>query len=367
MRILYLTDQIYLHGGVEKMLTQKINHWIVNYGYEVVLCTSEQRNQDFVYAIDIKLKHIDLGINYSRNQSYFHPANLIKSVRHFKALRKLIKKEQPDFIISVNYTPEQFFLPFIEKQIPKIKEFHSSGVIIIEPITIFDKLKHHLFLLLGKYEAQVVLNEDEKKYYPFQHLHVIPNFMEISGKRESLQREKTILTAGRMASVKQFDHLIKAWNIIALDFPDWQVKIFGDGDEILKAKLELLIQELMVPNIHLMGVTSHLDQEMQKASIYAMTSKTECFPMVLLEALAAGLPIISYDCPNGPRNIIKNNKDGILVENQNIELFAREMAFLIKDDAKRELFSQNAKINTSRFVPEQMMKLWNDLFINLIK
>ena len=367
MKILYVTDQIYLHGGIEKMLAQKINYWTAYYGYEVLLCTSEQRNRDFVYGLDTRLKHIDLGINYYRDKSYFHFANLIKSITHFNALRKLIKKEKPDIIISVNYTPEQFILPLIAKQIPKVKEFHSSGVTLIEPKTIFGKLKYQLFLLMGRYEAQVVLNEDEKKYYPFQHLHVIPNFIDLSGKGESVQREKTILAAGRIAAVKQFDHLIKAWSLIALDFPDWQVKIFGDGDEILSAKLNQLIQELKVSNIKMMGPTSHLEQEMQKASIYAMTSASECFPMVLLEAQAAGLPIISYDCPNGPRNIIINNQDGWLTSYNEISIFAEKLGMLIKNEKVRKIMGIVAKQNVAQFSSEIVMKQWNELFIKLQK
>ncbi|MET0945563.1 MAG: glycosyltransferase family 4 protein [Flavobacterium sp.] len=365
MKILYLTDQLYLHGGIEKMLAQKINHWIAHYGYDVMLCTSEQRNKDFVYPVDPKLRHIDLGINYSRHKSYFHPENVLKSTTHFNTLRKLIKKEKPDIIISVNYTPEQFFLPFIAKHIPKIKEFHSSGVTLEMPNNRINKLKHRLFLLLGRYQAQVVLNVDEKKYYPFEHLYVIPNFIEINKIKEPLQREKTILAAGRIASVKQFDHLINAWSHIASDFPDWQVKIFGNGDDKLSAQLQQLIAELGVSNINLMGATSHLAEEMQKASIYAMTSETECFPMVLLEAQAAGLAIISYDCPNGPRNIITSNQDGWLTPYNEIGIFADQLAILIEKESSRKEMGLAAKQKVTLFSKEKVMGKWNELLLKL--
>lgn len=365
MKIVYVTDQIYLHGGIEKMLAQKINYWITNYGYEVVLCTSEQRKHNFVYGLDTRLKHIDLGINYHRTKSYFNFTNLIKSIKHFNALRKVIKKENPDIIISVNYTPEQFFLPFIERKIPKIKEFHSSGITIKNAETIIDKLKQRLFLLLGRYQAQVILNDDEKKYYPFRHIHTIPNFIEIDLLTKEVKREKTIIAAGRMAAVKQFDHLIRAWSHIAADFPDWQVKIFGNGDEQLSLQLIELIEKLEVPNVHLMGATSHLDQEMQKASVYAMTSSTECFPMVLLEAQKAGLPIISYDCPNGPRNIISTNLDGWLIPHNEIDIFAKKLEMLIKNESDRKIMEIAAKENVARFRSEIIMAQWNELFIKL--
>lgn len=362
MKIVYLTNQLYLHGGIEKMLAQKLNYWQEVYGYEVVLCTTEQKNNPFVYHVNKKIKHIDLNINYHRSKSYFHPNNLVKSVSHYKAMRKMLKQEQPALVISVNYTPEQFLLPFMAKQIPKVKEFHSSGVTIKKPNSFMEKMKYRLFLLFGRYDALVVLNEDEKKYYPFSNLSVIPNFIAVSKAVQAITKEKTIIAAGRIAAVKQFDHLISAWRLIAAKHPDWQVKIFGDGDEILTAQLNQQIQELKIPNIHLMGATAHLDYEMQKASLYAMTSATECFPMVLLEAQAAGLPIISYDCPNGPRQIIHHKIDGILTPANEITIFADKLNWLIANEALRDALGSQAKKNVKTHSQGRVMQQWNDLF-----
>ena len=212
MKLVYLTNQLYLHGGIEKMLAQKLNYWKAFYGYDVILCTTEQKNNSFVYAINNKVKHIDLGINYYRDKSYFHPKNVLKSIIHYKALRVMLEEEQPDLVISVNYTPEQFLIPFIAKHIPKVKEFHSSGVKLKKPRSLIEKLKYRLFMLFGKYDALVVLNEDERKYYPFSNIFVIPNFLDLPKEARIIAKEKTIIAAGRIASVKQFDHLIEAWS-----------------------------------------------------------------------------------------------------------------------------------------------------------
>ncbi len=365
MKIMYLTDQLYLHGGIEKMTSQKINHWIADFGYDVILCTSQQESKPFVYALDSKCKHVDLGVDYNRVQSYFHPKNFAKTIVHFRALKNLIKEEKPDVIISVNYTPEQFFLPFIDKKIPKIKEFHSSGANINFSGGIGAKMKQRLFMLLGKYDAQVVLNEDERKYYPFKHLIVIPNFVEeLSLSLDNPSREKTIIAAGRIAAVKQFDHIIKAWAIIAKDFPEWNVKIFGGGDHLLSQNLQNYIQENSIPNVKLCGETAHLSAELQQASIYAMTSSTECFPMVLLEALNAGLPIVSYDCPNGPRNIISDGVDGVLTPHNEIAIFAQTLAQLIKDENLRIQMQIAGPKNAKRFSANKVMQQWNTLLMN---
>ena len=365
MKILYLTNQFYLHGGIEKMLSQKINYLIAEFGHDVILCTSEHENKEFIYPLNDHLRHIDLGINYQRSKSYFHPANLLKAFKHYRALKKVIKREQPDIVISVNKTPEEFFIPFIQKQIPKVKEFHSSGVILGTSKSVFGKLKHQLFNIFARYDSLVVLNADEKQYYPFNNVLVIPNFIKIKSNPVIAERENTIIAAGRIAPVKQFDHLIKAWSKIATQFPDWQVKIFGDGDVELMNQLNALISELKLPNIRLMGQTSSLNSEMEKASIFAMTSATECFPMVLLEAQDAQMALVSYDCPHGPRNIIDNKVTGILTSHNSIEDFAKSLQVLLEDESHRNNLGKQAHLQVAEFSEQKIMSAWQKLFMDL--
>jgi len=367
MKILYLTNQVYLHGGIEKILSKKCNLWVEQYNYEVIVCTSEQHNKEFVYPLNKQVDTIDLDINYYRNLSYFNPLNLLKVVVHFFRLKKLVNQLKPDIVISVNYTPEQYFIPFIAKHIPKIKEFHSSGSALKPPKGVFEKAKHRLFQLFQRYQAVVVLNEDEKQYYPFDNLVVIPNFIAVNKPRPEFQKEKTIIAAGRIAAVKQFDHLIQAWALIALEFPDWQVKIYGDGDDKLMQELIALINDLQLTNIKLMGATTTLEEEMQKASIYAMTSATECFPMVLLEAMDAGMVCVSYNCPTGPGNILQHKLDGILTQPDQIEQFAAALKALIIDDAGRSKLAVAANENCRRFSSIKVISQWNALFTKLHK
>ena len=365
MKILYLTNQLHLHGGIEKMLSQKINYLIEELGHEVILCTSEHKNNSLVYPLSDKLKHIDLGINYIRSKSYFHPKNLLKSTKHFKALKATIKNEKPDVIISVNYTPEQYFILFIEKQIPKVKEFHSSGISIKRDNGISGKLKHQLFKLFVRYNSLIVLNQDEVKYYPFENVTVIPNFIKLEFHKTIFKKENTIVAAGRIAPVKQLDHLIRAWSKIANQFPDWQVKIYGDGDKNLEIQLNNLIAQLNVPNIRLMGPTTDLKNEMEKGSVYAMTSVTECFPMVLLEAQAAQMALISYDCPYGPRNIIKDNSTGVLTPHNSIEDFSKLLKDLLLDEEKIKKLGRHAQLDVAEFSEQRIMMEWQKLFKSL--
>jgi glycosyltransferase involved in cell wall biosynthesis len=364
MKIMYCTNQMYEHGGIEKILAQKINHWIEQHQYNIILCTSEQQNRNCIYSLNSKTNHVDLGINYNRSKSYFHPNNLIKSLQHYLKLKRFIKICKPDIIISVNFTPEQYFIPFLSNTIPTVKEFHSSGVTIHFGKSILDKCKQFLFKLLNRYTIKVVLNSDEIQYYPFDGIKVIPNFI-IPQYSKISHKENFIIAAGRIAPVKQFDHLIEAWSMISDEVPDWKVHIYGEGDEVLTQQLQHQIDQQQVPRIELKGVTQQLDKKMQEASIFAMTSKTECFPMVLLEAQNAGMAVLSYDCPNGPRNIITHNKNGILVTDQNVNHFADELKRLIQNTTKQKEIQLHAHQNINQFSEETVMKMWDVLFKSL--
>lgn len=364
MKILYLTDQLYLHGGVEKILTQKINYLIGSLDNEVILITTEQRNKPFVYPISDRMQHFDLSINYDRNSSYFSIGNLSKSFQHVLKLKKILKQIKPEIIVSVGFTPEQYALPLLAQKIPIIKELHFSGHILKNQKGLLSP-KNLMNIFFKKYSRVVVLNEDEEKYFPLFKTIVIPNFVDVT--EMNLNQENTVIAAGRIAPVKQFDHLIKAWSMIADQHPRWKVKIFGEGDIKLKKELNKLIIDLGIEqSLELKEPTSEISKEMAKASIYAMTSETECFPMVLLESQALGLAAISYDCPNGPRHILENQVTGIIIENQNISTFATKLSDLINDPEKLEYISKNSILNSQKYKVEIIMAHWDKLLQTVI-
>ena len=368
MKIVYYTDQVYLHGGIEKVLAQKLNYFVNLSEYEVHLITTEQKGNQFCYPISDKVIHHDLEINYIREKSYFNPANFKKVPKHIKTLKSKLKEIEPSVLIVCNFAFDFYFIQFICKDIKTVKEFHTSRYYYNQRLPKVSFFKKTLFKINNyierKYTHIVVLNNDEKIYYKSNNIVVIPNAIGMVNVDNSIKRDNVIIAAGRMAEVKQFDHLIKAWSFIEKDFPDWKVEIYGEGDESISKKLNSLINDLSLANIKLMGATSSLGLKMEKGSIYAMTSLTECFPMVLLEALSCGLPIISYNCPNGPKNIITNNQDGIIVKHNNIELFSKILSEFIRNNKLRKQMEINAINNVKRFSEDRVMKKWSQLFKN---
>ena len=364
MKILYLIDQLYLHGGVEKMLAQKINYFIQVFGYEVILVTFEQQDKPFVYKVNERVQYYDLGINYNRSESYFGRKNVLKSFSHFNKLKNILSENKPDVIISVAFTPDHYFLPFISGKTPILKERHFSGFIIKNQTGLLCP-KNLMNIFFKKYSRVIVLNKDEKKYYSSFITEVIPNFIVVSDNNR--KRENTIIAAGRIAKVKQFDHLIKAWALIASNHETWKLKIFGDGDDDIEKYLQTLIKDLgLEKSVQIKQSTPLIAEEMAKAKIYALTSETECFPMVLLEAQASGLAIVSYDCPHGPRNIVENEVSGFLTENQNIVNFGAALSKIINDPDQLKKVSHNAKINSQNFTDSIIMEQWDKLLRNLI-
>ena len=126
MKVMFSSDHTYLHGGIEKVMAGKANYFADILGYEVYILTTQQTNNQPCYALSNKIKLIDLDVRYKRDKSYFHPINLIKIPGHYARLKKVLKEIRPDVFIVCNFAFDFYWLPFIEKRIFKIKEFHSS-------------------------------------------------------------------------------------------------------------------------------------------------------------------------------------------------------------------------------------------------
>lgn len=367
MKVLFLTDQIYLHGGVEKVLSQKGNYLAAVSRDEVTIITYNQQGRKPVYPFSEKIQMFDLGINYEISKSYFHPVNLKKISHHRNALEKILRLSQPDVIISCSFGPDFYFLPYLEKQIPKIKEFHGSRFFYNSPTASNKKkfLRRLNRITEEKYDCIAVLNASEKQFYANNNIAVIPNPAEINAERSD-GTSKKILAAGRISPVKNFGHLIEAFARLSTEFPDWELHFFGEDYLSTQQKLEAQVYNLgLTEQVKFQGVSSDLKKEMLNYSIYAMTSETECFPMVLLEALSVGVPIITYDSPTGPQHIVRNEEDSFLVPYENLDIFTAQLKTLMADENLRVQMGSAGRENVQRFSIDKVMQQWTDLFTQL--
>lgn len=370
MKILYYTDQIYKHGGLERVLSNKLNYLSNNTTLELYVVTIAQNSNPPCYQINEDVKLIDLDINYNRDISFISLKNIKYIREHYRKLKKTVQKIQPDVIVVCNYDYAFYFVPFIAKKALKIKEFHSSryfsNKVREENKSLIRKLMFGVSdFFQKKYDNLVLLTKDEFQYYYTNNKVCIENACSITNSQTLAPLEnKRVISAGRIAPVKGFEDLINAWSHVNENYPDWQLDIYGDGDDIdyLKSLKDLVKELNLESSIKFMGSTSNLDKEMLSASIYAMSSKTECFPMVLLEAMSLGVPIVSYDCPNGPRHIITNEKDGFLVPNGNIIELSKKINYLIENKDLRLLMGTLGHQNVQRFSEKLIMNKWLNLF-----
>lgn len=176
--------------------------------------------------------------------------------------------------------------------------------------------------------------------------------------------ENKVLAVGRFAHEKGFDLLLRAWSIVEKEIEDWTLEIWGDtGQDTGNVRNTFHTLHLKRASLHL--ATDQIQKKFEEASIYVLSSRHEGLGLVLLEASAYSLPLVAFDCPNGPREIIKNGFNGILVDPENVEALAASIILLIKDQNMREQMGKNAFAHSKEFAMDRIIPQWINLIENI--
>ncbi len=375
MKIAYCIQSLTVKGGIERVLTTKAN-WLVQNGYEVAIITTDQEGAVPCFELDARIKLFDLGLNYKKDNSLGIWGRLKslyqKKPIHLERLKLLIEQITPDIIISTNFQ-EASILPKLKDKSKKILEQHSSKYTKVLMYPSREKVKRLLGYLRIKYEAFiankydkfVILTEEEFYLWKGQdNVCVIPNSNPNTFTQFSSLTEQKVLAVGRFEYQKNFKELIDIWEIVHKIYPYWQLDIVGGG--YLKNSIKDYAESLGLEKvINFVGTTNHVEKYYLNSSIYALSSHYEGLPMVLLEAQAMGVPIVSYACPSGPRDIITDGKDGFLINPNDKETFAERLIQLMQDEELRKQMGANAKEASKRFEVETIMPQWVSLFNNL--
>ena len=377
LKLVYITPALYMAGGVERVLTLKANYFAEHFGYDITIILTEGKDKPLFYPLSNKIKVINLNIGFEELWSCSFVKKIfvyLKKQRQFKkALTRELMRLRPDITISL-LRREINFLNDIKDGSRKIGELHvnranyrnfeanDSNFFKI----LFAKFwMHSLVAKLKKLDRFVVLTEEDKDAWPeLKNNRVIPDPLSFLPTKYSELKERRVIAVGRYVYQKGFDLLLQAWSKIEKLYPDWQLVIFGDGD---RTPYENQMKALGVDDnrCHLNGPTSNVQHEYINSSIFVFSSRFEGFGMVLVEAMACGLPVVSFDCPCGPKDIIKDGEDGILVENGNIELLASSLSILINDESLRKSMSKAGQKNAQRFNIVHIAEQWRDLFESL--
>lgn len=360
LKLLYITNGIDGAAGLERVLSIKASMLADKYNYKIHIITLNQKNSKPFY-------------NFSNHISFHNiktPQGLIKYVYHYVTQMKwLVKTIKPDVILVCDDGLKGFFLPVIlRKPCPMVYERHVSKNIekTQDQVSFLNRVKFKIIsklMHLGakSYNKFVVLTNDNLAEWNLNNLQVISNPLSFYPNEKASLNNKVVLAVGRHSYQKGYDRLLAIWGKVIENHPDWQLKIFGKIDKSLK--LEELSQSLgLEANVSFNPPTKEILQEYLKASIFVLTSRFEGFGMVLTEAMACGVPVISFDCPCGPKDIISNEIDGILIPNDNIDAFAKAIMYLIENTETRNNMGQNGKENVKRFLPEYIVEQWDNLF-----
>lgn len=375
MKILYCIPRTVNSGGMERIVSLKAN-WLAQHNNNVILVTTDQKkeSEDF-FKLDESIKRYDLELFYNQDSKGNIFFNFLKRRRklkkHKKFLEKIINTEQPDIVIST-FGREEKFLYKIKSPCKKVVEIHfCKNRRNLFQVNFIKKLYYKYVTVLDnflvkKYDKFICLTNEDKKYWKkVKNITVIPNFINKENNDISKLDKKNIIAVGRLEYQKGYDRMIKAWEIVNTKHPDWKLNIYGDGP--LKSQLSNLICEKKLEGkVILNEPKKNIYDEFLNHSALILTSHFEGLPLVLIEAMSYGLPIISFDCQCGPKDIIEQGKNGYLVENGNIELFAQAIIKIIEDKKLRNEIGQNGYQKSVIYNQDEIMKEWMKMFKQLI-
>lgn len=377
MKILYTIAGLYRPAGMERILTSKANY-LAGHGYEVMIVTTEQKNRPTVFPLHESIRCMDLGIGYEDNNGASAWNKLVhypkKQRRHRKALKAVLFQERPDITVSL-FCGDESFLPSIKDGSKKVLEVHFSR---------FKRLQYGrtgLWGIIDRYRSRqeshlaarfdrfvTLTQEDYNNWGAPPNACVIPNFMEHMPEETADLDNKVVLAVGRFTHQKAFERLIESWAIVIKRLGGqgygWKLHLVGAGE--LKFALQKRIDDLGITEYaKLLEPTDKIDAVYRKASIFALTSRYEGLPMVLLEAQSYGIPAVSFECQCGPRDVITDGEDGLLIAQGDTESFAQALVKLIQNDTLRQQMGAAAHKNASRWDKETIMKQWTNLFENI--
>ena len=376
MKIIYCLAGTFNSGGMERIVIRKAN-WLAANGFDVTIVTTVQQCRSNFFPVDSRIRCVDLGINYSDNP---YAGSLVvkykirrkKQLLHKQRLSELLKQEKPDITIST-YGNEVEFLHKIKDGSKKIVEIHFSRWFRLQgeqPNVLYHLANKYLTWRdrrrISRYDAFVCLTHEDRNFWgDLDNVHVISNFIESASMEQASLRDKQVIAVGRLSYQKGYDRLIRAWALVHRKYSDWILKIFGSGE--LHEELLRLISDLELTKVvQICSPVKDIYTEYRRSALFALSSHFEGMPMVMLESMRYGLPAVSFACKCGPRDLIEEGVNGLLIEEGNIEQLAAGIMKLIADPELRQKMGAQAYHTSSKYTEAVIMPQWVQLFDTMV-
>ena len=376
MKIIYCIHSLYNPGGMERVMLGKVAYLKAHTDWEISIVTTNQGGKPVFFDLPDGVRLTDLDINYeSGAQSRALKKILVylrKKMLHRQRLTALLMQEKADIVVSL-FPSESSFIPKIKDGSKKVLELHFNRYFRTQYgrgglVGIIDRIREKSDLrLVRKFDRFVVLTDEDNGYWG-----ELPNMVTISNpslfkaERISDTSRHRVIAVGRLDYQKGFDRLLKAWETVCKqeDLKDWTLDIYGkgEGEESLQKQIQ---DDGMAGRAFLKGTTSDIAAEFADSAFIAMSSHYEGLPMVLIEAMTCGLPAVSFACKCGPRDIIRDGINGLLVPDGDCVALAKAMMKVMRDDTLRRSMGTEALKVREKYNEDVIMAQWISMFESL--
>lgn len=362
MVLLYIIQNIKGKGGLQHILFDKINSFALHDEIHVIHFGTDNDRPDYPIDGKVVFRPIDTDADNNKIKSLF------KSIKVFY---KTVEEIKPDIIVNANTKILSWFIPFFFRKIPKIAELHNSydGVRIYNAVA-YGKLKRKLHMMLRDivyplYDKIIVLTERDKTLWGYNNIDVIPNFTNLHRTALHTKKKKQMIWIGRLTHQKAPDLLLEIWDKFCNIDKTWELIIIGQGNGRYQKQLNDYLNES--PNaerIRYIPKTDKVADYYQQASLFISTSRYEGLPLVMIEAVTMGLPLLGFDI-TGNTEVLKDGVNGVLVPPCGIDEYVHSLAHLCAEKAILDKMSDESRKIAENFLKETILKQWRRLFADV--
>ena len=378
MKLIYCIASVHHPGGMERVLLNKLRWFVRQGGYDLTVVTTDQSGLPPFYAFPPEVKMIDLDINYAVDNQRSPLAKIVSYFRkrrlHRKRLSRLLLKERADLVVSL-YPSESSFIPRIQDGSKKVLELHYNKFFRLQYnrrglLRLADRFRTWQDeRIVRRFDQFVVLTHEDAAYWgALPNLTVIPNAaIQTDTPQADTRNSRRVIAVGRLDYQKGFDRLIEAWNLLPVALREtWNLAIFGQGE--WQEKLTQQIRHFhLEESVRIYPPTTEIAQAYASSAFLAMSSHYEGFPMVMIEAMSCGLPVVTFDYPCGPKDIIRDGENGFLVKEGDIEGLSQALGRMMTDEDLRICLGKTARLVLDTYRENTIMQQWTQCFQKLLQ